>query len=196
MDQVVASVPHAPYAYLLGQYLGDGCISELARTTRLRIAVTWDYQGIVAEIVEAITACMSGNAVAVRRIGETGGGEVGCYSCLWPVLFPQHAAGRKHERAIVLEPWQREITTAQPEAFIRGPIHSDGCRYVNRVRAHGRWYSYPSYCFTNHSVDILVLFTDHLDLLGIGWRQQTWKTIAITRRADVAGLDEFVGPKR
>ena len=27
----------------------------------------------------------------------------------WPCLFPQHGPGRKHERPIVLEHWQRVI---------------------------------------------------------------------------------------
>ena len=50
----------------------------------------------------------------------------------WPCLFPQHGPGRKHERRIVLASWQQEIVEAKGEAFLRGTIHSDGCRTVNR----------------------------------------------------------------
>ena len=46
----------------------------------------------------------------------------------WPCLFPQHGPGRKHERPIVLEDWQRMIVESHPAAFLRGLFHSDGCR--------------------------------------------------------------------
>ncbi|MFI9836970.1 helix-turn-helix domain-containing protein [Nonomuraea sp. NPDC051941] len=62
----------------------------------------------------------------------------GCARCapipLSPHLFPQHGPGKKHERPIVLEPWQREIVSAHPGRFVRGLIHSDGWRGTNRVR--------------------------------------------------------------
>src|SRR3546814_15577428 len=38
--------------------------------------------------------------------------------------FPQHGPGRKHERPIVLEPWQVGIVEAHPAAFLRGLFHS------------------------------------------------------------------------
>ena len=111
-------------------------------------------------------------------------------------LFPQHGSGRKHERPIVLTDWQREITAAHPEQLIRGLIHSDGCRFVNRVRHGEKVYAYPRYMFSNRSRDIHAIFTDHLDQLGIAWRWSNDHTISIARREAVARLDEFVGPKR
>lgn len=44
-------------------------------------------------------------------------------------------------------------------------IHSDGCRSMNRVRK-GK-YSYPRYLFTNTSGDILQIFRDACDAMGI-----------------------------
>jgi hypothetical protein len=85
------------------------------------------------------------------------------------------------------------------EDFIRGLIHSYGCRSMNRVkrsfRSGDRWYEYPRYFFTNESTDIRRLFTDALDRLGITWKQSNRKTISVARREAVARLDEFVGPK-
>ena len=77
----------------------------------------------------------------------------------WPDLFPQMGPGRKHERPIVLAPWQREIVDAHPWPFVRGLIHSDGCRTVNRFKTRlpsGRVaeYAYPRYFFSNLSADI------------------------------------------
>jgi hypothetical protein len=52
----------------------------------------------------------------------------------WLEALPQHGPGRKHKRAIVLRPWQQIILERAPHAFLRGLIHSDGCRTVNRFR--------------------------------------------------------------
>ena len=51
------------------------------------------------------------------------------------------------------------------------------------------------YHFTNHSEDILGLFTAALDTLGIPWRRSTQYVVSIYRKAATARLDTFVGPK-
>ncbi len=117
----------------------------------------------------------------------------------WSCLFPQHGAGRKHERPIVLEPWQQAIVTAFPGDFARGLFHSDGCRFTNRVRRQlaggDRWYEYPRYMFTNESADIRALCGQALSQLAVAWRYSRRNTISVARREAVARLDEFVGPK-
>ena len=115
--------------------------------------------------------------------------------------FPQHGPGRKHERPIVLEPWQREIVDAFPREFLRGLIHSDGCRTVNRFKTKlpsGRVaeYAYPRYFFSNLSADIRGLFCEYCDRLGIRWTQSNHRNISVSHRHSVAALDEFIGPKR
>lgn len=42
------------YAYLLGLYLGDGCIAEGPRADRLRIALDTHYPNIISDCVQAI----------------------------------------------------------------------------------------------------------------------------------------------
>ena len=64
------------------------------------------------------------------------------------------------------------------------------------VRRRGRPYSYQRYSFANRSDDIKAIFCAHLDLLGIRWTRPNEKDIAIARKADVALLDAFIGPKR
>lgn len=85
------------------------------------------------------------------------------------------------------------------EELVRGLLHSDGCRFVNRVRrplkGGERWYEYPRYNFTSVSLDIQKVFTDALDRLGIAWKQMNAHTVSVARREAVARLDEFVGPK-
>jgi hypothetical protein len=109
----------------------------------------------------------------------------------WICLFPQHGRGRKHERPIVLDDWQREIVERFPAPFVRGLLHSDGCRVLNRVKNT----DYPRYHFVNVSSDIRTLCGHACDLLGIEWRPNNKFSLSVARRASVALLDQFVGPK-
>src|SRR5438309_2367314 len=95
------------YAYLLGQYLGDGCISTCPRDVyKLRIVCADAYPGIMDEVAQAIRAVMPANRVG--RVAKIGCTELTSYSKHWPCLFPQHGPGRKHTRPIVLADWQHE----------------------------------------------------------------------------------------
>jgi hypothetical protein len=193
----------AAYSYLLGLYLGDGCISAGTAMLKkgvfvLTIACSDTWPGLMDACETAIRAVMPHNRV--WRRARPGCHQVSCSSRHWPCLFPQHGPGRKHEREIVLEPWQREIVDDFPEDFVRGLIHSDGCRVLNSaVRTRNgkttRYY-YSRYHFTNESSHIRTLFTDTLDKLGIEWRYNNpRKNISIARRESVRKLDSFVGPK-
>jgi hypothetical protein len=117
----------------------------------------------------------------------------------WPCLFPQHGPGRKHERAIVLEPWQREIAQAFPADLLRGLFHSDGCRVSNWatrvVRGERRRYDYPRWQFVNASEDILGVCTWALDLVEVAWRRSGPRTVSVSRREAVAALDGLIGLK-
>jgi hypothetical protein len=186
------------YAYLLGLYLGDGHIVHGPKDVfRLEIACCDDWPGLIDAAAEAISAVMPLNSVGRRRRKSVT--MVGVFSKHLPCLFPQHGPGMKHTRKIALEAWQEEIVAEFTEEFIRGLIHSDGCRSMNRVRRPlkdgDRWYEYPRYTFVNESVDIRRLYADALDRLGIAWKQSNRKTISVARREAVARLDEFVGPK-
>jgi len=189
----------AAYVYLLGLYLGDGCISAHRREVyRLRIVLDLRYPGIVDECAAAIGEVMPRNAVhrQMRRGGftrrtEYTNVEVSAYSKSWPCLFPQHGSGRKHERRIELAEWQRELVARHPALTLRGLIHSDGCRFQNT----GRGWSHPRYSFANLSDDIKRIFCDTCELMGLHWTASGEKTIYVSRKADVAVLDRFVGPK-
>lgn len=118
------------------------------------------------------------------------------YSTHWPHLFPQHGPGVKHKRKIALEPWQERIVERYPGRLLRGLIHSDGCRAINRIRHPKKIYAYPRYFFSNRSLDIQRIFCDSCDLLGIAWRQDGPWNISVARREAVAIMDRHVGPKR
>lgn len=191
------ALPLDAYAYLLGLYLGDGTISVGRRQVfRLRIALDQRYPGIVASCTAAVQAVVPANRVLVLARRESRTTDVSAYSKQWPCLLPQHGTGRKHDRPIRLATWQRPYVERATEAFLRGLIHSDGCRSLNRIRHGDRVYTYPRYHFSNASADIRGLFTSACDDLGVRWRTMNARNISVSRRQDVEHLDRFIGPKR
>jgi hypothetical protein len=179
------------YVYLLGLYLGDGCISPVHRGVhRLRIALDTAYPGIIASAVKAMSEIRGRKAHVQRQSGNWV--SVSTYWKSWPCLFPQHGPGHKHMRPIVLTAWQRALVNRWPDWLVRGFIHSDGCRFMNTGR--GNWVC-PRYAFTQTSDDIRAIFCDACDRLGVHWTASGKRTIYVSRKADVAKLDEFIGPK-
>lgn len=178
------------YVYLLGIYLGDGCISSLARGVfKLRVSLDAKYPEIRAEVERAVRAVMPRNKVGYVDYGTWV--ELVSYSRSWPCLFPQHGPGRKHERPIVLTDWQQTLVERQPELLLRGLIQSDGCRFENTGRCGWR---NPRYLFTNASDDIRGIFIAACERVGLHTTQAP-RTVYVSRKADVARMDEFVGPK-
>jgi hypothetical protein len=94
-------------------------------------------------------------------------------------------------RPIWLADWQKACVRKAPELLLRGLIHSDGCRFINTGR---RGWSNPRYSFTQLSTDIRRIFTDACDLMGLRWTS-SGHTIYVSRKDDVARMDEFIGPK-
>jgi hypothetical protein len=185
------------YAYLLGLYLGDGCLLRHPRNVyRLNVALDALYPVIVNEAIAAVAQVMPASTVSARRHPQHRYVEVNASSRHWPCLFPQHGPGRKHERAIRLVDWQCEILDRHPRRFLRGLIHSDGYRGLNTIKHPKKTYSYPRYQFSNRSADIRGIFCEYCDKLGIEWRQMNRFNISVARAKSVARMDQFVGPKR
>jgi len=71
--------PHADYAYLLGLYLGDGCISRGGARDKdawkLRIASADAWPGLIQECMRAMSTIRPGNKVSTRQ-------DVGCVEAL------------------------------------------------------------------------------------------------------------------
>jgi hypothetical protein len=160
--------PNEPraYSYLLGVYLGDGCITVLpSGAASLVVTLDSGYPGIVGEVERAMHCFLPGTPVSryLRMAGSLTALQI-CHPAL-PYVFPQHGRGRKHTRPIRLTAWQRALTETHPEHLIRGLIHSRQ------------------------------IFCDHCDLLGIRWTQSNSRNISVSHRKSVACLDDFVGPK-
>ncbi|WP_438315175.1 transcriptional regulator [Streptomyces sp. HUAS TT3] len=184
----------AAYVYLLGLYLGDGCISPHPRGGHhLRIACADAWPGLIELCRTAISAVRPDNRVYVLK--RSGCVMVTSFGHHWTCLFPQHGPGKKHDRRIVLEEWQQDIVDAHPWAFVRGLIHSDGCRITNWTVRNGKRYEYPRYFFTNKSADVTALLTSTLDRLGVSWSRANQQNVSVARKASVALMDLHVGPK-
>jgi hypothetical protein len=190
------ALPEEQYAYLLGVYLGDGCLSGFPRGVwKLRVFCDAQYEAIIAAVAHAMEVVRgSGRAGIYPRPGRCV--EVAMFWKHWVRLFPQHGPGPKWKRDIELAEWQRRIVEREREAFLRGLVDSDGCRIVATYREKtGVTRRYGRYVFSNRSEQIHKLFTDSLDALGIHWTRANFKDTAVARQRDVKRLDEFIGPK-
>ena len=204
-EHPLSELPRA-YVYLLGLYLGDGCISAHRRGVyRMRIFLDLKYPGVIDECEAALTEVMPANKVSrLERSGSFADGddpsnvEVSSFSKAWPCLYPQHGPGMKHTRRIWLADWQQDLAERWPEALLRGMIQSDGCRFINTGR--GGW-RHPRYCFSNVSTDVTSIFCTACDRVGLRWTaafpsdERKAVTIYVSRKDDVARMDEFIGPK-
>jgi Homeodomain-like domain len=180
----------ADYAELLGLYLGDGNITALQRTQRLRLSLDAKYPDINGEAQALLRRCFPENRVGRVLLGGGSTVVLHVYSSHLSCVFPQHGPGKKHERAILLEPWQVELVGAAPWSFVRGCIRSDGCAFVNRT---GK-YEYLSYDFYNLSAPIRQLFVDACTQLGLACRP-AGNSVRINRRESVERTLEHVGVK-
>jgi len=188
------------YALLLGLFLGDGCLSQMPRTWTMRISMDAAYPDLIEQAVMATQLVAINSRVTTRNVTGSECVVVGCCWKGWPDAIPQHGPGHKHTRPIVLAPWQQEIVDRHPWPFLRGLLHSDGCRTINRFSTKlpsGRVanHEYPRWFFSNLSDDIRELFCRTCEAVGVRWTQSNPRNISVSHRDSVAKLDEFVGLK-
>lgn len=190
------------YCYALGLYLGDGHI--VARNSRprfLRLYLDAIYPQLIEEAAAAFELTFPPARAHRYDWGEARREIVQICDVALLAAFPQHGPGRKHDRKIELVDWQLDLTRRHPDALIRGLIHSDGCRSINRFKTKlpsGRVkeYAYPRYFFSNLSQDIVGIFRHHCDLLGVRTSMSNPRNVSISDKNSVAILDQVVGPKR
>lgn len=191
------------YAYLLGLYLGDGHISHYAKHKVPSLMISCDdaWPGLQDATEAALRTVFPHNATC--RVRGKGSHNIKVYFKHLACLFPQHGPGKKHQRPIELAGWQQEIVDEHPWEFIRGLIHSDGSRITNWtekiIGGQRKRYEYTRYFFSNASIDILRLFTNTLDKVGVDWRSANQarlvQNISVARKASVALMDAHIGPK-
>jgi hypothetical protein len=120
---------------------------------------------------------------------RTGCKEISVYKSNLVEIFPQHGPGKKHLRKLELADWQKEIIAKYPKEFIKGLMHSDGCRYLVNDAV--------KYELKNYSNDILDFFEWACSLINVDTRRHSKnKTATILRKKkDVDIFETFLGPK-
>lgn len=183
----VLAMDEVSYAYLLGIYLGDGCIDRLSRCDRLRVFQDPKYPRLAELCLEAMRKVLPASTPGQYRSRTVLVAYV--YSQHLRCLFPQMGAGKKHLRSIEMTRWQGGLIEQHPWRFLSGLLHSDGCRSRNIVG--GR--DYPRWSFANLSPDINHLFQQVATDVGLRYTKgQHSIDTHISRRADVALVDAHV----
>jgi hypothetical protein len=177
------------YVYLLGLYLGDGCLVRYPSTYRLEIYLDPKYPGVIESCARAMRTIHVNGRANVRPKGSEV--VVNSYGRWWLPLFPQHGPGRKHLRPIVLAEWQNELVRQYPWRFLRGCLDSEG--YRSRRIVGGR--NYPFYGFKNESLDIRRMFELTCQRLAIRYTVPAYNIVSIARRPEVALLDSLMFTK-
>lgn len=155
------------YSYIFGVYLCDGYVYKIQKhnSFRLRLYNDVKYPENTKEWAEKLSVILPNNKITIKLDKNTKSAVVNCYSNKLAILFPQNGKGKKHERKLYLEDWQKEIIDEYPEMFIRGCFQSDGCIYDHKWKKGNKLYR--KYVFVNKSEDIIDFFLYALNLIGI-----------------------------
>lgn len=183
------------YAYLLGLYLGDGHITKTKslkngnEVYKFRIFQDAKYVNLIQLCIDKMKKVFE---TEVNVCNKTGCKEIICYKNNMTEIFPQHGPGKKHEREIVLRNWQKDIVRKYPKEFLKGLIHSDGCRYDIKQDE----YEYVRYEISNLSQDILGYFDWACSLIDVDTRRHSCGKASVLRtKKDVDMFESFIGPK-
>lgn len=88
-DPSIGDLPKAPYAYLLGIYLGDGYLAPTVRGSRqLRIYLDNVYPAIILECARTLEALFPGRRAGLQHHATQNMVLVTLYSKYWEELLP------------------------------------------------------------------------------------------------------------
>lgn len=189
------------YCYLLGLYLGDGCVDKLPRTYRLRFFIGDTELNIIKRVMAALKLLFPFNKIGLHYPKNVKMCVISCHSTLLPDFFPQTGNGLKSSRNVSLVDWQRNLVKVVPGSFVEGLFHSDGCFDANYTKG----VSYPRYSFVNTSDHIVADLVWALELIGITpkivqrVRQSPMHTqqqiVYVAKQKDVKRLNVIIGEK-
>jgi hypothetical protein len=183
------------YIYLLGLYLGDGCISLVKtqkngqKVYRLRLFQNADYVNLIQKHIQSIKSLFPHNKIGVNKKKKSNCCVISLYHTRLLNYFPQHGPGKKHNRAIELEEWQKDLVLRHPKSFLTGLYESDGTRYKVNIKG----YTYEYIDFTNMSTDIHRLYKWACSLIGVETKMYSnGKNQGPRKQSHVKLLTEFM----
>ena len=176
------------YSFILGLYLGDGCISPNRTSYKLRITQDDKYPNLKNIINYRVNNFFTNKSFMQNR--KKNCSDIGVNDKNLPLYFPQHGKGKKHDRKIELVDYQKD--NLDYKEFLRGLWVTDGSYYLAQKK-------YECYNFTNKSTDIIALFEECLSQFNIGYRTRMKKNgvwlVEITKKTEVLKMKDLVGIK-
>ena len=177
------------YSYILGLYLGDGYIDFYPRSLRLRIFLDSKYVKLNDFVEKVLRFLFFKNKIYKGFHGNKNCIYFSVYAKELESLFPHLGKGKKYNREIVFEDWQKNVLSGAE--LLMGLIHSDGCCYFSD--------GLMNFNFTNMSQDIHKIFQKYCTLYGIKFTISHKNGIVfrtnINKREDVRKLYNMVGNK-
>ena len=157
-------LPSEDFAYLIGVFAGDGCLSRLPRTYKFSIACDNRYPDLIAKyaaLLERITGCPP----IVQPRNESKATDVILHGIDLPTLFGL-PCGRKTESGFQTPAWVFE-DQQYLKAFVRGLVETDGGIYKRNRPDKGRTWE----CiFVAYNAQIMADFLKAASLLGYCFR--------------------------
>ncbi len=187
---------YSAYSFVLGMYLGDGCIHEVNHSTQLTFSLDKKYEALNEYVMKVSNQVFGKNPSIYDRSVNRGQKIISnCINVKYSykhlkLIFPQHGRGKKHLRTIELTEWQKSIIN--PVALCQGLFFSDGCYYLDS--ANNKW----MYSFTNKSTGIIEILRDSLERLNIRCNiRDRGNSIVLTvkHKDDVRKLHDMIGDK-
>lgn len=152
------------YSYLLGLYLGDGCIYKLKRTEKITITLDKKYEKLNEYTINIFSRFFNKDSYIFDRSLHNRGNAIDVihHSSHLSLIFPQHGIGKKHNRDVSLKSWQESII--DDISLVKGLIMSDGTYYLDNQT------NIKKYSFSNKSKDIIDLMKGLLIKLNIDFK--------------------------
>lgn len=184
------------YSFVLGMYLGDGCIHAISRSMQFTLSLDKKYNELNEYVIAVCDLLFNRKASIYDRSVDRGQKTISnCINVkycnkLLGILFPQHGVGKKHTRIIELSEWQ--LSFVNDIYLCQGLFFSDGCYYFDK--ANSKW----MYSFTNKSSGIVEILRWSLDRLGIRSNirdKGDSQILTVKHRSDVSRLHDMIGDK-
>ncbi len=197
MSSIINEVElYSAYSFVLGMYLGDGCIQEINNSTQLTFSLDKKYERLNEYVMNVSNQVFGKNPSIYDRSVNRGQKSISnCINVKYcrknlNLLFPQHGKGKKHTRTIELLEWQRLIINDM--SLCQGLFFSDGSYYLDNV--NNKW----MYSFTNKSNGIINILSQALERLNIRYNIRDRKSsivLTVKYQDDVRRLHEMIGDK-
>ena len=175
-----------PYSYLLGVYLGDGCISRAPRTFRLEIYMNAKDTRVIRQTADAMRELLPRN-----RVGFRCRPSVVVVKLVFESVATTVSTAWAGPQALAAD--RPRVVAARDRGAASGRFRA-GLPRLRRVSppANRSWSQLSRVLVPQPLRGHRDAVATACDLAGLRWRRSNRETITIARRHDVARLDELM----